>query len=356
MKKLKIAHVAPLYESVPPKLYGGTERVVSFLTDQLVDLGHDVTVFASGDSITKARLIPVSEKSLRLDAGCVDPISYHVLQIQMVQEMSHEFDLIHYHTDYLHYPTSRKSDVPHVTTLHGRLDIPELKKLYGVFRDVPVVSISMSQRRPLPDSYWVGNVYHGLPKDLFKAKFEEGKYLAFLGRVSREKGLEQAIEIAKRAGIPLRIAAKIDKADRDYFEECIKHLLDHPLVEYIGEIGEDKKVEFLGNALALLFPIQWEEPFGLVMIESMACGTPVIAFPRGSVPEIIKPGKSGILAKTIEEGVEAVRNINSISRQSCRAEFDERFSSNVMAGEYLKIYQKLLDAVDENSCKKIFAA
>jgi glycosyltransferase involved in cell wall biosynthesis len=340
VKKFRIAQVAPLFESVPPKLYGGTERVVSFLTEELARQGHDVTLFASGDSLTTATLVPVCEKALRMDKGCVDSVAPHILQLQMVQDMSDNFDVIHYHTDYLHYPTSRLSNTPQLTTLHGRLDIPELKSLYEVFYDMPVVSISMSQRKPLPHLRWVGNVYHGLPVNLFRPDFNDGKYLAFLGRVSEEKGVDSAIAIAKQCGVPLKIAAKIDKGDRPYFENHIRHLLDHPLIEFVGEIGEGEKNEFLGNALALLFPINWSEPFGLVMIEAMACGTPVVAFNRGSVPEVIENGVNGFVVSTENEAAMAVKNISSIKRQTCRARFDERFTAPTMAEAYARLYEE----------------
>lgn len=348
MKKLRIAHVSPLFESVPPKLYGGTERVVSFIVEELVAQGHDVTVFASGDSKTSARLIPICERSLRLDPDCEDPVAYHIMQLQLVQDMIESFDIVHYHTDYLHYPTSTVGNTPHVSTLHGRLDLPHLKTLYGLFPSVPVVSISQSQRKPLPRNNWVGNVYHGLPEDLYAPAAKPGDYLAFLGRVSPEKGVENAIEIAIRSNITLRIAAKIDKADKGYFEAKIKHWFQHPLVEYIGEIGEQEKAEFLGNATALLFPIEWEEPFGLVMVESMACGTPVIAYPRGSVPEIIENGVNGIMVSSIDDAVKAVRNISSISRQECRRVFEKRFTAPTMAREYLKVYDHILSGGIDN--------
>jgi glycosyltransferase involved in cell wall biosynthesis len=344
MKRLRIAQVAPLFESVPPTLYGGTERVVSFLTEELVRQGHDVTLFASGDSQTSAKLVPVCSKSLRLDENCVDSLAYHVLQLQMVQDMRDNFDVIHYHTDYLHYPVSRANPEAHLTTLHGRLDIPELQPLYNAFRDMPVVSISMSQREPLKQANWIGNVYHGLPKDLYKPRFEEGGYLAFIGRISREKGLDHAIEIAKMTNLPLKVAAKIDRADREYYEEHIKHLLDHPLIEFIGEIGDSEKNEFLGNAIALVFPINWSEPFGLVMIEAMACATPVIAYGKGSVPEIIAHGKNGFIVSNQREAAKAVANISSLSRRQCRKVFDERFTVATMATGYVKLYYQHLEA------------
>ncbi|RMF47135.1 MAG: glycosyltransferase family 4 protein, partial [Deltaproteobacteria bacterium] len=266
---MKIAQVSPLYESVPPKLYGGTERVVSWLTEELVRQGHDVTLFASGDSVTSAKLVPCASSALRL-AGCREPLAHHLVMLEEVARRLEEFDIIHYHVDYLHFPLSRRSRVPQLTTLHGRLDCPDLAPLFREYRDMPLVSISDDQRRPLPFANWFGTVYHGLPEELFQLNAGGGDYLAFLGRISPEKRPDRAIEIAKRAGWPLKIAAKVDRADQEYFEREIKPLLNHPLVEFIGEINDADKQEFLGQALALLFPIDWPEPFGLVMIEAMA--------------------------------------------------------------------------------------
>jgi glycosyltransferase involved in cell wall biosynthesis len=342
MKALRIAQVSTLYESVPPKLYGGTERVVSFLTEELVALGHNVTLFASGDSVTSARLVQACDKALRLNTECVDQLANHVAMLQMVLNEIENFDVIHYHIDYLHYPISKLYPFPHVTTLHGRLNICDLQKLYELFSDMPLVSISKAQRKPLPNVGWVGNVYHGLPLKLFRPNFEEGKYLAFLGRISPEKGLDSAIEIAIRSGIKLKVAAKIDNADKAYFEQRIKDLLDHPLVEFVGEINENEKQEFLSNAIALLFPIKWPEPFGLVMIEAMACGTPVIAYENGSVPEILDHGKTGFIVENEEQAIKAVQHISLIERHECRRIFEERFSSNRMAEEYLQIYQSMI--------------
>jgi len=347
MKKLKIAQIAPLYESVPPKLYGGTERVVSYLTEELVKQGHHVTLFASGDSVTKATLIPVCDQSLRLSEGCEDQLVHHIAMLQMLLDKSHHFDLIHYHIDYLHFPLSRLIRLPHVTTLHGRLNIPDLKPLYSIFGDMPVISITHEQRKPLPDNHWVGNVYHGLPEDIFKPNYEPGKYLAFLGRISHEKRVDRAIDIAIRTGIPLKIAAKIDKRDQGYFDQYIRHLLDHPLIEYVGEISEREKNEFLGNAVALLFPIDWLEPFGLVMIESLACGTPVVAYRKGSVPEVLQHGVSGFIVEHMEDAVKAVQNIGLIDRQECRRVFEERFTAARMAADYLKVYNSVLE-LDKN--------
>jgi glycosyltransferase involved in cell wall biosynthesis len=342
MKVLRIAQVSTLYESVPPKLYGGTERVVSFLTEELVALGHNVTLFASGDSVTSARLVPACDKALRLNSECVDQVANHVAMLQMVLNEIENFDVIHYHIDYLHYPISKLYPFPHVTTLHGRLNICDLQKLYELFSDMPLVSISKAQRKPLPNVGWVGNIYHGLPLKLFRPSFEEGKYLAFLGRISPEKGLDSAIEIAVRSGIKLKVAAKIDNADKVYYEQRIKDLLDHPLVEFVGEINENEKQEFLSNAIALLFPIKWPEPFGLVMIEAMACGTPVIAFENGSVHEILDHGKTGFIVENEEQAIKAVQHISLIERLECRRIFEERFNSTRMAEEYLQIYQNMI--------------
>lgn len=343
MKKIKIAQVAPLYESVPPKLYGGTERVVSYLTEELVRQGHDVTLFASGDSVTRATLIPVCDQSLRLNKDSQDQLVHHIALLQMIMDESHQFDVIHYHIDYLHFPLSRLMRLPHVTTLHGRLDIPDLQPLYKIFRDMPVISITHEQRKPLPDNNWVGNVYHGLPANLFTPSYSPGKYLAFLGRISEEKRVDRAIDIAIRTGIPLKIAAKIDKNDREYYEQQIKPLLDHPLVEYVGEISENEKNEFLGNAIALLFPIDWMEPFGLVMIESLACATPVVAYSKGSVPEVLQHGVSGFIVDNQDDAVKAVQNIGLIDRQECRRIFDERFTAARMAADYINVYKNVLE-------------
>lgn len=340
---LRVAQVAPLYESVPPRLYGGTERIVSFLTEALVDAGHDVTLFASGDSVTGARLVAPVEKALRLNKETVDEIAPHFTMVQMVQEEMASFDIVHYHVDYLHYPASRHAATPHVTTLHGRLDIPELQALYKAYRDMPVVSISNAQRAPLSWINWQGTVYHGLPEKLFKPTYRNGEYLVFLGRVSPEKGVDQAIAIATECGIPLKIAAKIDKGDREYYDQHIRELLDHPLVEFVGEITEEQKNEFLGNAMALLFPINWSEPFGLVMIESLACGTPVVAYSRGSVPEILSNGACGFIVRNKEEAIAAVRKISSVSRQECRSYFETRFTSARMADDYLRVYQNIIN-------------
>ncbi len=339
---MKIAQVSPLYESVPPKLYGGTERVVSYLTEALVQAGHKVVLFASGDSVTSAELVAPCKQALRLDPNCKDAIAYHLIMLDQVFRRAAEFDLIHFHVDYLHFPLSARSSITHVTTLHGRLDLPHLPAIYRQFPGMPVVSISNAQRAPLPFARWQATVYHGLPLDLLRPAENPGSYLAFLGRIAPEKRVDLAIEIAKRAGIPLRIAAKVDAADREYFAERIKPLLDHALIEYIGEIGERDKSEFLGGARALLFPIDWPEPFGLAMIESMACGTPVIAFRRGSVPEVVDHGVTGFVVNSVPEAVKAVEQIDRLSRIRCREVFEQRFSAERMARDYVAVYQRLL--------------
>jgi glycosyltransferase involved in cell wall biosynthesis len=339
---MRIAQVAPLYESVPPKLYGGTERIVSYLTEELVAQGHDVTLFASGDSTTSARLVASSPRSLRLDPHCIDQLSHHILMLECVLQQAQRFDIVHFHIDYLHFPLSRRAAYRHVTTLHGRLDIPDLVPLYREFPEMPLVSISDSQRLPLPNVNWKGTVYHGLPENLYRFRREPGEYLACLGRISPEKGVDRAIEIAKQVRLPLRIAAKVDKADREYFENVIEPLLDDPLVDYIGEISDAGKDAFLGNAKALLFPIDWPEPFGLVMIEAMACGTPVIAYASGSVPEVMEQGRSGFIVTDLPDAVEAVRMLPQLSRTRCREIFEERFTAERMARDYVDVYEKVL--------------
>jgi glycosyltransferase involved in cell wall biosynthesis len=340
---MRIAQVAPLIESVPPKHYGGTERIVSYLTEELVRAGHDVTLFGSGDSITQARLIPGCHSSLRLNKQCVDHLAHHVVMIDRVLEHALDFDVIHFHTDYLHFPVSRYLPVPHITTLHGRLDMPDLIPVYDRFRDVPVISISNAQRKPLPWANWVGTIYHGLPQALLRFRPNPGTYLAFLGRISPEKRADRAIEIAKRAGMPLKIAAKVDRVDKRYFKRVVEPLLDASHVEWVGEISDREKDEFLGNAYALLFPIDWPEPFGLVMIEAMACGTPVIAYDGGAVPEVITEGETGFIVKNIEEAAEAVHRVSELSRAHCREIFDKHFTSARMASDYVKVYKRMID-------------
>ncbi|HUK47527.1 MAG TPA: glycosyltransferase family 4 protein [Terriglobales bacterium] len=339
---MRIAQVAPLYESVPPKFYGGTERVVSWLTEELVRMGHDVTLFASGDSMTTAKLVPVCQEALRLSPECVDQMAHHLVLLESVLRQKDEFDLIHFHIDYLHYPLSRRDRYVHVTTLHGRLDIPDLVPLYQIYDDIPVISISDAQRDPLPHLNWQGTVHHGLPIDSYKFHRKSGNYLAFLGRTSPEKGIDRAIEIARAAGVPLKIAAKVDKVDQEYFETVIQPLLNTQNIEFVGEIGYPEKNEFLGNAAALLFPISWPEPFGIVMIEAMACGTPVIAHPFGSVPEVVEDGVSGYLVSDESSAVEAVKNLNKLDRKRVRKYFEQHFTADRMALDYLKIYERMV--------------
>src|SRR5262245_1627193 len=334
---LRIAQVSPLYESVPPMTYGGTERVVSYITEELVRQGHDVTLFASGDSITDARLVPVCRRALRLlGKDCVDPLTHHMLMLERVCQEADQFDVIHYHIDYLHYPMSRRLGKPQLTTLHGRLDLPDLEPLYREYRDMPLVSISDTQRRPLPWANWQATAYHGLPPNLYHCQDGGGGYLAFLGRISPEKRVDRAVRIAEEVGMKLRVAAKVDRADQEYFREQIEPLFlrNKGRVEFLGEVGGAAKQEFLGNAAALLFPIDWPEPFGLVMIESLACGTPVIAYRRGSVPEVIDDGISGFVVNDEEGAVEAVRRLPRLSRRRCRQVFEERFLAERMTRDY----------------------
>ena len=339
---MRIAQVAPLAESVPPRLYGGTERVVSFLTEELVRLGHDVTLFASGDSQTSARLVSTTPRAIRLDADVRDSFAPQILMLERVIQAADEFDVIHFHISQFHFPTSRRLPTAHVTTLHGRLDIPELVPLYAEFDDIPVVSISDAQREPLPDAGWAATIPHGLPLELLRFHPGPGEYLAFVGRISPEKRVDRAIAIATAVGQRLKIAAKVDPADRDYFEREIHHLLDHPLVEYIGEIDETQKDAFFGNASALLFPIDWPEPFGLVMIEAMACGVPVVAFRGGSVEEVIEDGVTGFIVDSVDEAIAATRAVRDLDRHTCRAVFEHRFNVTRMATDYLSVYEQLL--------------
>jgi len=340
---MRIAQVAPLYESVPPRYYGGTERVVSYLTEELVRQGHDVTLFASGDSETKARLVAACRRSLRLDKHCIDQVAHHIVMLERVFQQAAEFDIIHFHVDYLHFPLSRRQPIAHVTTLHGRLDIPDLVPLYQEFRDMPVISISNVQREPLPCANWQATVYHGLPVDLYRFRAQPGSYLAFLGRISPEKRVDRAIEIAKRVRIPIKIAAKVDRVDTKYFKSVIEPLLRDSLVEVVGEIGDKEKDEFLGNAYALLSPIDWPEPFGLVMIEAMACGTPVIAYRGGAVPEIMEEGHTGFIVEELEDAVEAARRVPKLSRKHCREVFEQRFTATRMANDYVRVYERLIN-------------
>lgn len=338
---MRIAQVAPLFESVPPRLYGGTERVVSWLTEELVGMGHEVTLFASGDSQTSARLISPCDRALRLEASVVDRTAPHILMLEQVFSRAGDFDVIHFHTDYLHFSLSRRTPVRGVTTLHGRLDLPELTGIFKEFGEMPVVSISNAQREPVPWLNWQATIHHGLPADRFGFHERSAGYLAFLGRISYEKGLDDAIAIARAAGLPLRIAAKLDAVDRGYFTTAIEPLLRQPGLEFLGEIPEADKEALIGDAAAVLFPIRWPEPFGLVMIEAMTCGTPVIAFPHGSVPEIVDDGVTGVLARDASEGVEAVARALSLDRREVRRRALERFSVTRMALDYLSVYDGL---------------
>jgi glycosyltransferase involved in cell wall biosynthesis len=339
---MRIAQVATLYESVPPKAYGGIERVVSTLSEELVRQGHEVTLFASGDSTTAARLVACCPCAVRLVEDTADPQAFHFAMLERVVRQAGEFDLVHFHTDYMHFPFARRLPCEHLTTLHWRLDIPGLDLLYHEFRDLPLVSISHAQRRPLPNLNWQGNVYHGLPEHLFAPGDGHGGYLAFLGRIAPPKRPDLAIEIARRAGLPIRLAAKLDSGDHWYYERDIRHLFDQPLVDYVGELAGATLNEFLAGARALLFPIDWPEPFGLVMIEALACGTPVIAFGRGSVPEVIDHGVTGFVVDSVEEAVAMVPRLDEIDRRRCRETFERRFTATRMTRAYADIYQRLL--------------
>ena len=338
---MKIAQIAPLHESCPPRLYGGTERVVSYLTEELVRLGHEVTLFASGDSLTSASLEAGCEMALRLDDRCRDPLVYHLIMLDRLRRRAGEFDIIHFHTDYLHFPLFADCWEKTLTTLHGRLDLPDLPVMMREYMTMPLVSISQAQRAPMPWANWSSSVPHGLPHDLYRAGNGGGGYLSFLGRISPEKAPDRAIEIARRAGLPLRIAAKVDPVDQAYYESRIVPLLKDPSIDFIGEIGEADKGEFLGGALALLFPIDWPEPFGMVLIEAMANGTPIIAFGRGSVPEIIEDGVTGFIVDDIESAVAAVPLAVRLDRRAIRRRFEERFTGERMARDYLALYARV---------------
>jgi glycosyltransferase involved in cell wall biosynthesis len=340
---MKIAQIAPLMESVPPRLYGGTERIVSYLTDELVGLGHEVTLFASADSITAAELVGCASMALRLDSNVRDPIPYYMLMLDRVRRLADEFDILHFHIDQFHFPLFRQIADRTVTTLHGRQDLPDLKPLYLGFSGMPLVSISNGQRRPVANANFAATVHHGIPTNLHTPIYNpRGGYVAFLGRISPEKRPDLAIQIARTLGIPLKIAAKVDKVDEGYFREKIAPLLSDPGVEFIGEINERSKTEFLGQALALLFPIDWPEPFGLVMIEAMACGTPVLAFRHGSVPEIIDQGVTGAIVDTVDEAVRMLPRVIALDRRAVRRRFEERFSATRMATDYVALYRSLL--------------
>ncbi len=339
---MKIAQVPPLYEAVPPRLYGGTERVVAHLTDALVDLGHQVTLFASGDARTRAELVVVRDQAIRLDpAPLKSDLAAHMAMLHEVRRQAHRFDVIHFHTDMIHFPMFTDIAGRTLTTLHGRLDLKDLAGVYRRWPQYPLVSISDDQRRPLPFANWAGTVLHGVAAETYALRETPDGYLAFLGRISPEKGPERAIAIAKRLGRPLKIAAKVDNADVEYFRAVVEPLLDDPLIEFIGEIGDHQKSDFLGGAEALLFPIAWPEPFGLVMIEAMACGTPVIAYDCGSVREVVEDGLTGFIVKDEDGAVDAVRRLGTLKRRRVRERFDTRFSAVAMAERYLRLYENI---------------
>lgn len=340
---MRIAQIAPLHEAVPPKLYGGTERVVSWLTEELVALGHEVTLFASGDSVTDAELVPAWPRALRLDPSIRDAVAPHMLLVESVRRRAADFDVLHFHIDYFPYALFRRQSTPFLTTLHGRLDLPELQPVYDMFDDVRLVSISHAQRKPLPQGNWLGTVPHGLPAQLLMPQRPQGAqdYFAFLGRIAPEKGPDRAIRIARAAGVPLKMAAKVDRVDQEYFAQAIQPMIARGGVELVGEIGDRDKPAFLSGAKALLMPIDWPEPFGLVMIEAMACGTPVIAFNRGSVPEIIEDGVTGFIVEDVESAVAATRRIDGLSRAGVRARFEQRFTARRMAQDYLATYREI---------------
>ena len=338
---MRIAQIAPLAESVPPKLYGGTERVVAWLTEELVQQGHEVTLFASGDSRTKAELVPVCRRALRLQKPRPDPIAAQTALLEAVARRSSEFDVIHAHIDWLHLPILHRTRVPFLTTLHGRLDLPGLAKMIELFPTAPYVSISDNQRLPLAGANWLGTVQHGMPETLLKPSFSPSRYLAFLGRLTHEKGAHVAIRIAQATGMPLRIAAKVPRDQRSYFKEHLEPLIDGTNIQLVGEVDDRRKQDFLADAIALLFPIDWPEPFGLVMIEAMACGTPVIAFRAGSVPEVIDDGVSGFIVDSEEAAIRAVGVVDQLNRREIRRNFERRFTARRMADDYIQLYNEL---------------
>jgi glycosyltransferase involved in cell wall biosynthesis len=344
---VRIAQIAPLIERVPPRLYGGTERIVFYLTEELVRQGHEVSLFASGDSLTSANLVPCSERALRLDPRVRDPLPHYMVMLDEVRRRADEFDVLHFHIDYLHYPLFRAMPERTVTTAHGRQDLPDLPVVYSVFPEYPLISISDDQRRPWPGANWLRTIYHGLPVDLCSVGSAQRRgYLAFLGRICPEKRPDRAIEIAKRTGIPLKIAAKVDRVDQAYFEDVIRPLLDDPRIEFIGEIGEHEKSAFFGGALGLLFPIDWPEPFGLVLIEAMACGTPVIAWRCGSVPEVIEDDLTGFVVGDMEGAIDAVGKLDRLDRAAIRGRFEQRFTAERMAQDYVAVYRSLVTTFD----------
>ena len=343
---MRIAQVAPLYESVPPALYGGTERVVSYLTEELVKIGHEVTLFASGDSVTNAHLVPACPRALWRDTACKETLPHHVRLMELVFHDTSRFDLVHFHCDYVHFPLLRRNPCPSVTTVHGALHAPDLAPVLEEYREVPLVSISDAQRLPIPDANWQATVPHGLPREMYTFVERPGNYLAFLGRISPEKRLDRAIAIAERAGMKLKVAAKVYPEEAGYFRTEIEPLIrkSRPTVEYVGEIGGRDKEEFLGNAAALLFPIDWAEPFGLVMIEALACGTPVVAWRNGSVPEVLEDGVTGFVVESVEEAARAVAKIPALDRRACRRAFNARFDAARMASDYVDVYRRLVES------------
>lgn len=341
---MRIAQISPLIESVPPRLYGGTERIVSYLTEALVGQGHDVTLFASGDSITSAKLVPSCAQALRLNPAVRESTPYYMLMMDQIRRLEASFDILHFHTDLYHFPMFRSISHKTVTTLHGRQDLPDLLPFYSGFPEMPIVTISQSQGRPLPEMDHVTTIQHGLPANLLAPTMHpRGGYLAFIGRLSPEKRVDRAIRIAIAAGLPLKIAAKVDRQDQEYFDQVVKPLLDHPLVDFIGEIDERRKAAFLGEARALLFPIDWPEPFGLAMIEAMSCGTPVLAFKNGSVPEVIDPGVTGFIVESEEEAICRLGALFALDRGGVRRRFEERFTAYRMARDYVAVYKELID-------------
>ena len=354
---MKIAQIAPLMESVPPRFYGGTERIASYLTEELVAQGHDVTLFASGDSITAANLVPCSAQALRLNPAVRDVIPYYMLMLDKVRRRASEFDIIHFHIDQFHFPIFRDIANRTITTLHGRQDLPDMLPLYAGFPEMQLVSISNAQRAPVRDASYAATIYHGLPRDLLTPTLNpRGGYLAFIGRISPEKRVDRAIRIARAVGIPLKIAAKVDRVDSEYFKAEIEPLLGGPDVEFIGEIDERRKVKFLGEARALLFPIDWPEPFGLVMIEAMACGTPVLAFKNGSVAEVIDEGLTGYIVETEEEAIGKIGALLSLDRGRVRRRFEERFTATRMAADYVKTYKSLISGTSERRSLRLVPA
>jgi glycosyltransferase involved in cell wall biosynthesis len=343
--EMKIAQIAPLIESVPPKYYGGTERIVSYLTEELVRSGHEVTLFASGDSITAGELVPCVPKALRLDASIRDVIPYYMLMLDHVRQRANNFDILHFHIDQFHFPLFRQICGRTVTTLHGRQDLPDLLPLYVGFQGMPLVSISRAQRTPVANVNFLANIFHGIPTDLHLPSDRTRRdYVAFLGRIAPEKRPDRAIAIARGAGIPIKIAAKVDRVDEAYFRSQIAPLLQAPDVEFIGEINEYEKTEFLSGAKALLFPIDWPEPFGLSMIEAMACGTPVLAFRCGSVPEVVEEGVTGAIVESVDEAIATLPRVMALDRGAVRSRFEQRFTAKRMANDYVRAYRNLLVA------------